>query len=929
MQTSPGSLVLLVLYCVLPFTFLLFCCSKRLFPDLSPVDLQYHHVCTYLLHSLSPATTAGSSTSTAGSSSGGAAQDALESLLCSWYLAACTEGRPDVATYLYSRLEAFAAYKSTIRGGGGGGGSQKKTMFTLHTHHTTSTSTASAWASTTATQPTASRANFSVEAILAANRALLAARFAQVMFKNALNALLNLTLNPVPAVRAKAVKMITALLKCDPDLIQDEHVRLAVTATLNDRAISVREEGVKLIGSFVVKGYKNLAAPYLEGLKAALHDEGISVRKSVVGLFKEILLHQADHPQYTELCLSLLEKASHPKEEESIKESIRTTFQQIWFSPPSSAVVQAQMQLQAQGVTRLKRHNSTGSVDSAGGYGGGTSGLRSALSSTHSLSQSFSALNGNDGAACGTPGSLSVPALSRASSCYSVDSATDSVAGARENGTENWVSPLSQCSPRGAATSAGQVLTFSSPADGPLTIDIDATDAEGRPVVSMASRTPGHTPGGASVRTPNTANSAYSHASAASLTPKEALRDHIRATALQLVELAATDTHTDTVGRWMVSLLKEVLHGSSEGDEGSAQLAKRRHTSSLYCAKIIACLAEELIRVEEERGFLQQQAERGQCKEPSAQCTNIIRAVALFCTAHPPFISKHLSTLRPYLKQDTNYSKEQNAFIKLKVTQIVTATTSIDSSAFTFNLQELAHDLKTCALSLGADNVRAAAGCLALLAENVTKDAAPLFKLADQCFRSIRGIATAVPDSAQLHPGQLGNLQRCLLVLGYVCESARKCPGAMETFADSFNSTSMELRGLPAAARAVYLATDANQSIAKRDISAVELLHPSALQGACYAAAIYALTVPHPAVQKAGAQALCGVFAGCPRLMMLAQQEGLLSALLGENYDDAVHEKFICSITEMMELEEVSIAIGFVHRILVCFFFRCSYSAVY
>jgi hypothetical protein len=353
-----------------------------------------------------------------------------------------------------------------------------------------------------------------------------------------------------------------------------------------------------------------------------------------------------------------------------------------------------------------------------------------------------------------------------------------------------------------------------------------------------------------------------------------------------------------------------MLHGSSEGDEGSAQLKQRRAGSFKYCEQIVAQLIELLLCTEEQQPqIMQLLLVRG--KEPKVQAVNIIRTVALFCTAHPPFISKHLKTLLPYLKHDNSYTKEQNALIKLKVTEIITSTASIDSSAFSFNLTELVSDLKKCALTLSGKNIRAAVNCLALLAENVTKDALPLFQLADTCFRGIRSIATAIPDNSMLSAGHLGNLQRCLIVFGYVCECAKLCAGAMETFVGSFNQSSPELKNLTNAARSVYLSTQVNNTIAKRDISAVELLHPSALQGSCYAAAIYALTVPHAVVQIRGAQALCGVFAGCPRLMLLAQQEGLLTALLGENYDDAVHERFIMAVKDMMVLEEVSKLLDF------------------
>jgi hypothetical protein len=66
-----------------------------------------------------------------------------------------------------------------------------------------------------------------------------------------------------------------------------------------------------------------------------LFDEGISVRKAVVNMFRDIMQSQPDHPVYQDIAVSLLERMSYPKEEESVRESIRLIFQQVWFSPPS------------------------------------------------------------------------------------------------------------------------------------------------------------------------------------------------------------------------------------------------------------------------------------------------------------------------------------------------------------------------------------------------------------------------------------------------------------------------------------------------------------------------------------------------------------------------------------------------------------------
>jgi hypothetical protein len=248
-------------------------------------------------------------------------------------------------------------------------------------------------------------------------------------------------------------------------------------------------------------------------------------------------------------------------------------------------------------------------------------------------------------------------------------------------------------------------------------------------------------------------------------------------------------------------------------------------------------------------------------RDVKTQATNLIRTIALFCQAHPPFIARHLNTLLPYLKQDNAYTREQNAQITLNVTEILSHTALLDSSCFAFDLTAVVADLKRCALNQSGKNIKAAVNCLAILAANVTQDSSPLFQLAETCFRGIKSIASAIPNPSQLNAGHIGNLQRLLIVFGYICECARKCPAALLQLGKE-SSTS-----LSPAMRRIITAGKPDREVAMKDISEIETLHPSILYGACYSAAIYALTVQVPAVQVRGAQALCGVFSGCPRLV--------------------------------------------------------------
>ena len=59
--------------------------------------------------------------------------------------------------------------------------------------------------------------------------------------------------------------------------------------------------------------------------------------------------------------------------------------------------------------------------------------------------------------------------------------------------------------------------------------------------------------------------------------------------------------------------------------------------------------------------------------------------------------------------------------------------------------------------------------------------------------------------------------------------------------------------------------------------------HPTALS--------FHPTPPHP--QARAVQALCGVFIGCPRLMLLSQDCGLLTRVMGAEFPEIVHERLL------------------------------------
>ena len=126
---------------------------------------------------------------------------------------------------------------------------------------------------TTTTGGGNNRACFSYEWLTYCYRTMLTRRCLETDFEKIVHAILFLFSEPQPAVRARVVKTLSSLTKTDPTLILRDSFRDAVTERFNDVAISVREEAVKLVGGFVLKGYDISEGPYLDGLVVRLRDK--------------------------------------------------------------------------------------------------------------------------------------------------------------------------------------------------------------------------------------------------------------------------------------------------------------------------------------------------------------------------------------------------------------------------------------------------------------------------------------------------------------------------------------------------------------------------------------------------------------------------------------------------------------------------------
>jgi len=107
-------------------------------------------------------------------------------------------------------------------------------------------------------------------------------------------------------------------------------LRQAVARRFSDEAISVREAAVSLVGCYVLQDPK-VASAFHSSLIARLSDVGISVKRRVIRIFRDLLISQPTYSGRVEICSSMLQRAANPREEEGVRDDIKNMFKELWF----------------------------------------------------------------------------------------------------------------------------------------------------------------------------------------------------------------------------------------------------------------------------------------------------------------------------------------------------------------------------------------------------------------------------------------------------------------------------------------------------------------------------------------------------------------------------------------------------------------------
>jgi len=134
----------------------------------------------------------------------------------------------------------------------------------------------------------------------------------------------------IVSLRKLAVKALSQIVQVDASLMSQRRIREAVAKRFNDEAISVREAAVSLVGIFVLQT-PELAKSFHSPLLSRLDDSGISVRKRVIKIFRDLVSGNPSYPGRASVFTKLLSQASDRKEDDGVRDLIHETFRILWF----------------------------------------------------------------------------------------------------------------------------------------------------------------------------------------------------------------------------------------------------------------------------------------------------------------------------------------------------------------------------------------------------------------------------------------------------------------------------------------------------------------------------------------------------------------------------------------------------------------------
>ena len=308
----------------------------------------------------------------------------------------------------------------------------------------------------------------------------------------------------------------------------------------------------------------------------------------------------------------------------------------------------------------------------------------------------------------------------------------------------------------------------------------------------------------------------------------------------------------------LTTLVKGLLFGFSEGekDKKVAERKRRQEDSHRMCSLLVSSLIEQLLTFEETRP---------QNENDGMELVAILSTLSVFSQSKPELIVPHIDTLAPYLKGD-NGAKRYEAAIVSTVSGIVSRVSAHISSRELSRLAAgLSSDLVNIAYKFPSDAVSYAVEALCNLSNH--PDAIPgstqekkLLKLAVQFYSYLLKTKDSSSSLMSMKKSVRDNVKRALSALGSICR--------------------------------FYEVTDAidHHNLDPSVFSVVSDLEKlqfsgNILSNACFAMFLEYLKKDDQATKCLALRAMNGVFISRPRVVLAAEQLGIISSVMSEESD--------------------------------------------
>lgn len=162
------------------------------------------------------------------------------------------------------------------------------------------------------------------------SRYLSAGRSFNQSFDVYLRQILSVSNEPAVQIRTKALKCLTEIVSVDPSILSQDVIAKSIHNRMQDMATSVREAAVDLIGRFILTR-PEVANQYYKMLTERILDTGVSVRKRVIKILRDLCLEVKDFPYIGNACVRIIKRVND--DEEGIKKLVLEVFSKLWFSP--------------------------------------------------------------------------------------------------------------------------------------------------------------------------------------------------------------------------------------------------------------------------------------------------------------------------------------------------------------------------------------------------------------------------------------------------------------------------------------------------------------------------------------------------------------------------------------------------------------------